>query len=509
MNLTENLTIDYFLIIILPPLLGLLINLSFFKKNSILGSCIASLAIWIGFILASIAWFIGLPFLEKNESWGFIVNEISWLMATLILFVSATVHHFSLRYMRGDRNYRRYFLLLNLVTISTLLMVASDHIFILISFWSLSNLILVFLMMHKFQWGAAKNSAVLTIKTFALGLVFLSVGTALLAYESRTLSLDLVVKNSESLSVSIRMGALFFIILAAFTQSGCWPFHGWLISSLNSPTPVSAFMHAGLVNGGALLIGRFAPLFFQEKLLLNILFVLALITLILGGIWKLLQSDIKRMLACSTMTQMGFMMMQCALGLFPAALAHLCWHGLFKAFLFLRSGSTITEDQCKDEERISTLPIFLLSSLCGVIGALGFTFGSGFLFTLVDTTAILIFFSWMASTQVAHTLLQKRRSLFFILTATLFCFVTGIIYGETVHLIEGAVAPLQIWQPQVLNFIHLIAITLIFFIWIALNLKPFTHHEGSLWWRRFYVSMLNASQPDPKTITSNKNGYKF
>jgi NAD(P)H-quinone oxidoreductase subunit 5 len=495
--------------IILNPLLGLFINLLFFKKNLPMGSRIASLGIWIGFINALIAWCISLPFSEKNESWGFIANEVSWLMAILILFVSAIVHQFSLRYMAGDRCYRRYFLFLSLITVSTLLMVASDNLVFLITFWSLSNLMLALLMVHKFEWAAAKNSGILTIKTFVLGLVFLIAGTGLLAYESGTLSLRLITENSESLSASIRMIALFFIILAAFTQSGGWPFHGWLVSSLNSPTPVSAFMHAGLVNGGGLLLARFAPVFFHERLLLNILFMLAVITLILGGIWKLLQSNIKLMLAYSTMTQMGFMMMQCALGLFPAALAHLCWHGLFKAFLFLRSGSTIAEHRRTHEERVNTVSTFFLSSFCGVIGAIGFIIGSGLSFTLVDTTAVLILFSWMASTQVSHTLLQKEKSPLFVLTASVFCLATGILYGLTVDLIEVAVAPLQIWQPQVLNSIHIIAITLIFCIWIALNLNSFTDREGSLWWRRFYVRMLNASQPDPKTITSSRNGYKF
>lgn len=509
MVVTENCTIYYFLMIILSPSLGLFINLLFFKKNLELGSRIASLGIWIGFIHALSAWFMGLPFCERNECWGFIANEISWLMATLILFVSAIVHHFSLRYMGGDRNYRRYFLFLSLITLSTLLMVASDNIILLISFWWLSDLILILLMMHKFQWAAAKNSGILAMKTFLLGVFFLSAGTGLLAYESGTLSLSLIGENSEGLSASTRMVALFFIILAAFTQSGGWPFHGWLISSLNSPTPVSAFMHAGLVNGGGLLIARFAPIFFHESLLLNILFVLAVITLILGGIWKLLQSDIKRMLACSTMTQIGFMMMQCGLGLFPAALAHLCWHGLFKAFLFLRSGSTIAEYRGMNEERVSNVPTFFLSSLCGFIGAIGFVFGSGLSFTLVDTTAILIFFSWMASTQVAHTLLQKKQTIFFVLTASIFCLATGIIYGLTVDLIEVTVAPLQISQPQLLNSIHICGIACIFCIWIALNLKPFTDHEGAVWWRRFYVRMLNASQPDPNTITCSRNGYKF
>lgn len=509
MVVTENSTIYYFLMIILSPLLGLFINLLFFKDNLPMGSRIASLGIWIGFINSLIAWFIGLPFSEKNESWGFIANEISWLMAALILFVSAIVHHFSLRYMAGDRTYRRYVLFLSLITISALLMVASDNLVILISYWLLSNLILALLMMHKLQWKAAKNSGILAIKTFALGLVFFSAGTALLAYEAGTISLHLIVEKSESLSAPVRTIALFFIILTALTQSGGWPFHGWLISSLNSPTPVSAFMHAGLVNGGGLLLARFAPIFLHESLLLNILFTLAVITLILGGIWKLFQSDIKRMLACSTMTQMGFMMMQCALGLFPAALAHLCWHGLFKAFLFLRSGSTIAEDRRKSEERVSNVPTFFISSFCGVIGAVGFIFGTGLSFTLIDTTAVLIFFSWMASTQIAHTLLQKKQSVFFVLTASFFCLATGIIYGFTVDLIEVAVAPLHISQPQVLNSIHIISIIFIFCIWVGLNLKPFTNHEGSLWWRRFYVKMLNASQPDPKTITSNRNGYKF
>lgn len=508
MRIIENSTM-YFLMIILSPLLGFLFNFLFFKKNCMVGARLASLGVWIGFSNVLMAWFIGFPYSERNESWGFIANEMSWLMATLVLFVSAIVHHFSLRYMAGDRNYRRYFLFLTLITITTLLTVASDNIVLLISFWLLSNLLLALLMIHKFQWAAAKNSGILAFKTFGLGVFFLSVGAGLLVYESGTLSLHLIGENSKNLSVPISQIALLFILLAAFTQSGVWPFHRWLISSLNSPTPVSALMHAGLVNGGGLLLARFAPIFLQDSFLLHILFIFAVISLFLGGIWKLLQSDIKRMLACSTMTQMGFMMLQCALGLFPAALAHLCWHGLFKAFLFLRSGSALAESRRTNEERVNTISTFFLSSLCGFMGAVGFTFGSDLSFNLVDTTSILIFFSWIASTQLARSLLTKKNSLFFVLIAAAFCLVTGILYGTTVDLIQAAVAPMQIWQPQLLHSIHLIAITFLFCVWIAVSLKIFTNHERSLLWRRFYVRMLNASQPNPKTVTSNRNGYKF
>ena len=499
----------YFLMIILPPLVGFLINLLFFKKKLFIGAQIASISIWIGFMNALIAWCKGLPFFEKIESSGFIANEISWLIATLILFVSGIVHQFSLHYMAGDRNYRRYFVLLSLITISTLLMVASDHIVLFISFWSLSNLILAFLMMHKLEWEAAKNSGILAIKTFVLCLFFLSAGIGLLAYESGAVSLSLITESSQGLSSSTRMIALCFILLAALSQSGCWPFHNWLISSLNSPTPISSFMHAGLVNGGGLLLARFAPIFLHEGLLLNVLFVLAVVTVILGGIWKLLQTDVKRMLACSTIAQMGFMMMQCGLGLFPAALAHLCWHGLFKAFLFLKSGSTIAEHRHTNQEKDRSIFTFFLSVFCGLIGAKGFIIGSDLSFNFVDTTSVLIFFAWMASSQFAHTLLERQQKPLFILTASALCLTTGYMYGLTVGLIELAVTPLQISQPQPLNLIHLMTISFIFCIWIGLNLKPSIHYEESVWWRRFYVRMLNASQPDPKTMTLNKNAYKF
>jgi NAD(P)H-quinone oxidoreductase subunit 5 len=512
MNLTEN-SLIYLLMVALSPFLGFFINLLFFKKNPIKGARVATLTVWIGFINSLLAWAIELPFSEKNQSWGFLANEISWLMATLILFVSAIVHHFSLRYMAGDRNFRRYFLFLGLVTISTLLLVASDHLVLLILFWSFSNLMLVLLMMHKIQWTAAKNSGIVAIKAFLIGFLFLILGTGLLAHAAGTLSLHVITENSDGLSAWSRVIALLFILMAAFSQSGGWPFHGWLMSSLNSPTPVSAFMHAGLVNGGGLLLARFAPIFLQESLVLTLLFILAVITLILGGIWKLLQSDIKRMLACSTMTQMGFMMMQCSLGLFAAALAHLCWHGLFKAFLFLRSGSTIAEKQRADEERLSTISSFFLSSICGLIGSIGFVLGSSlsidFTRDLGDTTTILSLFAWMASTQLAHTMLAKKPSPFLVMIASGFCFAAGFLYGWTVNLIEKAVAPMGISQPQPLNSIHILGIAIIVCIWIALNLKLFSQYAGSIWWRRFYVRMLNASQPYPETTTSSRKGYKF
>lgn len=508
MSTSINSTVFYFFMLLFP-IIGFLIQLPFNSRNSTFGAKISTAAVWMGGVFSAGAWIAGFPFLDKNELWGFIANEISWLMASLILFVSGVVHLFSLRYLDGDRNYHRYFISLSLITVSTLLMMASDNILFLVMFWMFSNMILVLLMIHKWEWSAAKNSGMLALKTFLVGLIFLIPGVSILMFECSSLSMHHLAENCHTIPSFKMTLALFFIMIAAFSQSGGWPFHKWLISSLNSPTPVSAFMHAGLVNGGGVLLARFAPLYLQEPVLLNYMFLFATATLILGGIWKLLQSHVKGMLACSTMTQMGFMMMQCALGLFPAALTHLCWHGLFKAFLFLRSGSIVLDRRHSEEKTAPNPAVFLLSIGCGMLGALGFAWGTGFSVKALDTTVVLIFFSWVGASQIAYTLFKRGLSLTHLLLAVPLCLVAGAVYGLTVDLVEQAMAPLEISKPQPLHWIHLFIIAIIFSLWGVFNFISLKRFEDTIWWRRFYVKMLNMPQPHQDTTTVCKNGYHF
>jgi NAD(P)H-quinone oxidoreductase subunit 5 len=275
-------------------------------------------------------------------------------------------------------------------------------------------------------------------------------------------------------------------------------------------------MHAGLVNGGGLLLSRFALLFFDQSFVLNLLFLFGFITLVLGGIWKLIQTDIKRMLACSTMTQMGFMIMQCGLGLFSAGLAHLCWHGLFKAFLFLQAGSTIGEQKRNEKERTASIGRILTASVCGAFGACGFIIGSDFSFSFNDTTIVLLFFAWIAATQIGNTILEtmplfsdQRYShpIFFLLFAISTCSISGFAYGSTIKCIES-LAPAEMFQPQPFHSIHLVSLLVVFLIYLAMNLKSFIKYEQSIWWKIFYVRMLNASQPNSATITPQRNQYK-
>lgn len=497
----------YFMVLTFP-LLGLLANAFIFNQKFQRGAQTATFGIWMGFITAVICWVLGVPFNEKPGQMGFHPNELSWLMSTFILFMSGIIHHFCLRYMIGDKKYRQYFLILNSVTVSVVLLMAVDNILLFAFLWMVSNLFLLALMVHKFEWAAARNSGLLALKTFTGGFISLLVGCWLLSEKLGTFSIHAMNCSQEAFWEPQVILAILLMILAGLIQSGVWPFHNWLISSLNSPTPVSAMMHAGLVNGGGVLLARFAPLYASNHLILNSLFLVGVLTLFLGTIWKLMQNDVKRMLACSTMGQMGFMIMQCGLGLFPAAVAHLLWHGFFKAFLFLRAGSVIQDSRSKNESQGNQVTTFVLAILCGISGAYGFARACQITFNF-ETPFVLVVFACIGTAQLAHSLLKKRMTIFLFVLANLLSFTSGSIYGLSVYWIEELVSGAAIFRPYPLNLLHVLATICIVLVWAAFNLRNFFNYEASLLWRQFYVRMLNASQPNPETINSMRQGYKF
>lgn len=314
-------------------ILTLLINFLRRSKNPESLAYLGSYLIGLGFLIAS--FLLGnLGYQETSFTYlGLRLDSLNLLATTLILFVSFIAHRFSLRYMHGDRLYTRYFRTLAAITLSAVVMVLADNLFLFWAAWSLSNLFLVLLMIHKKEWIAARNSGLLTLKTLSVGSFSLLAAFILITLSNDSSSIQALSEKNWTTSF-VFATATTLLTFTALTQSAIWPFHRWLISSLNSPTPVSALMHAGLVNGGGILIVKFASLFGAFPNLLTLVFALGAISAFLGTFWKLMQHDIKRMLACSTLAQMGFMMMQCGLGLFAAAIAHLGWHGLCKAYLF-------------------------------------------------------------------------------------------------------------------------------------------------------------------------------
>lgn len=489
------------------PCVAMFVGLFFKGQKNIDIAKVVVFFIGVGFILSALLLIRSLDSSYAVTFFSLHLTTLNTLLCTLIFFVSFIVHRFSIRYMAGDNRYYQYFFLLPAITLSAAFWVLVDNIFLLWLGWTLSQVILILLMVHKSKWEAAKNSGWLTFKILMSGSLCLVMAMILLYATNETASIEAITKSSSHDSFMQKL-ALSLILFAALAQSALWPFHRWMLSSLNSPTPVSALMHAGLVNGGGILIVKFAPLFFISQTLLTILFIVGAITTFLGSIWKLLQNDIKRMLACSTMAQMGFMMMQCALGLFAAAITHLCWHGLFKAYLFLNSGSAITQTKPENNFKMD-IGSRLLSIAGGTLAMYAFAFITNKPVFSLNTTTFLLVFAFISGAQLTLAIQTHWRGVKRSIIALAAAFLSGVLYGESIYLIEALLPNFNVLQLPKLNILHELTLALFLLVWFAFNFGLVNKYRDSRIWCRFYMMMLNKSQPHPKTVTAIRNTYQF
>lgn len=427
----------------------------------------------------------------------FYTDSLSMVMSSLVFFVTAVVGLFSVRYLEGTSNRSYFFVMFFATAVFVLFMVNANHFLLLWLSWTLANYCLSKLIGYKHGWAAAQASSRLVQRFLFSGSIILGIGLLLL-YNATGFAT--VTEISHTTQVSIL--GLICLVIAAMIQSALVPFYRWIVSSLNAPTPVSAFMHAGLVNGGGFLLARFAPLFLQNPSLLKIIFCLGIATAIIGTTFKLLQSNIKSMLACSTIGQMGFMIAQCGMGLFPAAITHACFHGLFKAYLFLDSGKVIQEKQIL-KQKIPSLTQFTLALLCGSLTSFCFAQANQVAWLTTNTQLILHGVALIAGTQLALPFIRLRfLSLFFV---PIISSGIGMVYGLTVHSIEHLLEPLGINTPQPLNGVYIIGFGILVIIWLSMVFKIYSLNHPFIC--RMYMYCLNASQPDERTITAHPSDY--
>ncbi len=437
----------------------------------------------------------------------FYIDQLSIIILILACYIGTVVAVFSKNYIKGDARYLKFFSTLLILVLSVMTMAIADNLVLFLIAWVISSSALIKLMVHKSAWKAAKESGKICTRYFLFGLSFISMGFGLLYFQTGKLSIQKIIQLS-SFSTPLTI-PLLLLLIGALIQTAIWPFHRWLISSLNSPTPVSAMMHAGIINGGGFLLARFAPLYFAAPNILTLIFALGLISSLIGSLWKLMQSDIKKMLACSTMSQMGFMLMQCGLGLFTAAIAHLCWHGMYKAYLFLGSGGSAQEKKISLENK-PTYTSFLCALFCGFAGAYSFSLASHTPWFANNTTSLLLVIALIGGSQVSLSILQNKplKKLFIALTLTT---LTGFIYGKGIFFLELFLKPLGLMHPQKLNFLHYFAFLVLILGWLLILFIRHPSQKGALpnWILYFYVKALNKSQSHPKTITANRKDYKY
>ena len=363
---------------------------------------------------------------------GFYIDRLSAVMMVLITGVTMLIYRYSMGYMYQDRGYRRYLGMLGITTAVLLCMVSSANLVMLFVFWHILSWLL-FLLAHNHRHAATLSGATNTFTMLRLSDAAFLAGIVLAYSLYGTFEFQTLFARAADTPVTLSLwpdlgwemngatAVTLLIFVGAMGKSAQFPIHTWLPRSLYAPTPIHALLHAGIINAGGFLLNRLAPLYGLSPTTLHVVFVIGMLTAILGATMMLTQNDIKKTLGFSTIGQMGYMIMECGLGAFSLAVLHLITHGLFKGTVFLNCGNVIHKarqepsfppiDREAEESEFSNLtwstgflttlllPLVILLVTHGVLRI-----------PLIDSqgTVIFLFFIWVTSSQAILSLTRIR-----------------------------------------------------------------------------------------------------
>ncbi len=277
---------------------------------------------------------------------GVFADRVGAVLLLLTSVVGVIVQSFASRSLRADPRARRFHVLAGLLVSSTMFVAAAVTASGLLLVWVATSVILVALLGHKAPWKPAVDSQRRTARSFAIGDIALLLAVIVAAYaagDADLRSIDVASLDAERIG-SVRTLDIVAVLLVAagVARSALIPLHRWLPSTLAAPTPVSALLHAGVVNGAGVLLIRFSPVFSESVTAMALAFGLGIATALLATSIMLVRTDVKGSLVWSTSGQMGFMVMQLGVGAFAAALFHIVGHALYKAAMFLGAGGAIS-----------------------------------------------------------------------------------------------------------------------------------------------------------------------
>ena len=400
------------LAIVLAPLLGSIVAGLFGRQIgragahwiTILGvavSCALS-----GQVLWQLAGQGAAPFNENVYTWfqiggyeahvGFMVDKLTAMMMVVVTFVSLLVHIYTIGYMEEDPGYQRFFSYISLFTFSMLMLVMSNNFLQLFFGWEAVGLVSYLLIGF---WFKKPTAVFANMKAFLVNRVgdfgfLLGIGGILLMFGS--LDYGVVFANAPNVldgaTISIIDGHEWLVatviciclFIGAMGKSAQVPLHVWLPDSMEGPTPISALIHAAtMVTAGIFMVARMSPLFEMSETALNMVLFVGATTAFFTGLIGIVQNDIKRVVAYSTLSQLGYMTVALGVSAYSAAVFHLMTHAFFKALLFLAAGSVIIGmHHEQDMRRMGGLrkymPITYVTSLLGTLALVGTPFFSGF-----------------------------------------------------------------------------------------------------------------------------------
>ena len=327
-----------------------------------------------------------------NMEVGFLVDNLTATMMCVVTFVSLMVHIYTIGYMEEDEGYNRFFAYISLFTFAMLMLVMSNNFLQLFFGWEAVGLVSYLLIGF---WYTRPTAIVANMKAFLVNRVgdfgfILGIGL-LLAYAGSMNYAEVFARKAELAQLTVPgtdwmllTAACICLFIGAMGKSAQFPLHVWLPDSMEGPTPISALIHAAtMVTAGIFMVARMSPLFELSDTALSFIMVIGGITALFMGFMGIIQNDIKRVVAYSTLSQLGYMTVALGASAYSAAIFHLMTHAFFKALLFLAAGSVIIGMHHDQDIRNmgglrKYMPITWITSLIGSLALIGTPFLSGF-----------------------------------------------------------------------------------------------------------------------------------
>ncbi len=326
---------------------------------------------------------------------GFLVDHLSVLMMCVVTFVSFCVHVYTIGYMHEDPGYQRFFSYISLFTFAMLMLVMSNNFLQLFFGWEAVGVVSYLLIGF---WYTRPSAIFANMKAFlvnrvgdfgfVLGIAGVVYYTGSLDYRAAFEAAPMLAAAEFALSDTWTVSAITLICILLFIgamgKSAQVPLHVWLPDSMEGPTPISALIHAAtMVTAGIFMVARFSPLFEQSEVALSFVLVIGATTALFMGFLGIVNNDIKRVVAYSTLSQLGYMTVALGASAYGAAIFHLMTHAFFKALLFLAAGSVIIgmhheQDMRKMGGLAKVMPITAITCWVGALALIGTPFLSGF-----------------------------------------------------------------------------------------------------------------------------------
>ena len=323
---------------------------------------------------------------------GFMVDGLTAMMMCVVTFVSLMVHIYTIGYMQEDEGYNRFFAYISLFTFAMLMLVMSNNMLQLFFGWEAVGLVSYLLIGFWFNKPSAVFANMKAFLVNRVGDFGFILGIGLIAAFAGTLNYTEVFAKAADLSALSLPGTDWMLVtviciclfIGAMGKSAQFPLHVWLPDSMEGPTPISALIHAAtMVTAGIFMVARMSPLFELSDTALNLVLIVGSITALFMGFLGIVQNDIKRVVAYSTLSQLGYMTVALGASAYSVAVFHLMTHAFFKALLFLAAGSVIMGVHHNQDIRYmgglrKYMPITWLTSLLGSLALIGTPLFSGF-----------------------------------------------------------------------------------------------------------------------------------